>query len=80
MEIKVFVEGPIDANNYLLIDEKSREAVLIDCSAYDADFIENIKKNRFLLSTIKEAARIIKLSFLLPFFSSVTDHSPTSSL
>ena len=44
MEIKVFVEGPIDANNYLLIDEKSREAVLIDCSAHDADFIENIKK------------------------------------
>ncbi len=43
MEIKVFVEGPIDANNYLLIDEKSREAVLIDCSAPDADFIANIK-------------------------------------
>ena len=43
MEMKVFVEGPIDANNYLLIDEKSREAVLIDCSAPDVDFIENIK-------------------------------------
>ena len=24
MEIKTFVEGPIDANNYLIIDEKTK--------------------------------------------------------
>lgn len=30
--IKQFVLGPIEDNNYLLIDEKSKEAVLIDCT------------------------------------------------
>lgn len=43
MEIKVFVEGPIDANNYLIIDEKTREAVLIDCSSDNQDFITSIQ-------------------------------------
>ena len=33
MIIKVFVKGPIDANNYLVIDEKTNDAVLIDCSS-----------------------------------------------
>lgn len=44
MQIKTFVKGPIDANNYLVIDEKSNEAVLIDCSAPDTDFIDQIKE------------------------------------
>jgi len=43
MEIKVFVEGPIDANNYLIIDEKTRDAVLIDCSSDNQDYIDRIK-------------------------------------
>lgn len=43
MEIKVFVEGPIDANNYLIIDEKTRDAVLIDCSSDRREFIEAVK-------------------------------------
>lgn len=30
--IKQFVLGPIEDNNYLLVDEKSKEAVLIDCT------------------------------------------------
>ena len=30
MNIKTFISGPIDANNYLLTD--NNEAVLIDCS------------------------------------------------
>ena len=33
MIIKTFVEPPIDNNNYVLIDENSRDAALIDCSA-----------------------------------------------
>ena len=33
MIIKTFVEPPIDNNNYLLIDEESRDAALIDCSS-----------------------------------------------
>lgn len=43
MIIKVFVEGPIDANNYLLIDENSKEAVLIDCSDSRPEVLEEIK-------------------------------------
>jgi glyoxylase-like metal-dependent hydrolase (beta-lactamase superfamily II) len=35
MILKTFVEPPIENNNYLLIDEESREAALIDCSAPD---------------------------------------------
>ena len=37
MIIKTFVEPPIDNNNYLLIDETSKEAVLVDCSAIEPD-------------------------------------------
>lgn len=35
MIVKTFVEPPIDNNNYLLVDEDTREAALIDCSAID---------------------------------------------
>ena len=45
MEIKVLVEGPVDANNYLIIDEKSKEAVLIDCSSGRQEFINSIKNS-----------------------------------
>ena len=34
MILKTFVKGMLDDNNYLLIDENSKEAVLIDCSDY----------------------------------------------
>ncbi len=40
MIIKTFVEPPIENNNYLVIDEASKEAILIDCSS---DILENIK-------------------------------------
>ncbi len=43
MELKTFVKGPIDANNYLLIDENSRDAILIDCSEPDDSYINEIK-------------------------------------
>lgn len=32
MIIKTFIEPPIDNNNYLIIDEQTKEAALIDCS------------------------------------------------
>ena len=41
LTVKTFVEGPIDANNYLLIDEKTNDAILIDCSD---DYADEIKK------------------------------------
>ena len=34
MILKTFVTGMLDNNNYLLIDEDSKEAVLVDCSEY----------------------------------------------
>lgn len=44
MIIKTFVEGPISANNYLVIDEKTKDAVLIDCSSERKGFIDEIKR------------------------------------
>ena len=35
MIVKTFIEPPIDNNNYLIIDEASKEAALVDCSAID---------------------------------------------
>ncbi len=35
MILQTYTEPPIDNNNYLLIDEESKEAILIDCSAVD---------------------------------------------
>ena len=52
MEIKVFVEGPVDANKYLIIDEKSKEAVLIDCSSGRQEFINSIKNSGVKLKYI----------------------------
>lgn len=43
IEIKVFVEGPIDANNYLVIDSESKEAVLVDCSSARPEFVQAVK-------------------------------------
>ncbi len=43
MIIKQYVAGPIGANNYLVADEKSREAVLIDCSERVPQILEDVK-------------------------------------
>lgn len=42
MIIKTFIEPPIDNNNYLLIDEESKEAALVDCSAVDDRIAEEL--------------------------------------
>ena len=42
MIIKTFIEPPIDNNNYLLIDEQTRNAALIDCSATDSSILEEL--------------------------------------
>ena len=44
MILKTFVVGMIENNNYLLIDENSKEAVLIDCSEYISEIEDNLKK------------------------------------
>ena len=53
MIVKIFREPPIDNNNYLVIDDKSKEALLVDCSAVD----DNIRKS------IEEAGA--KLKYIL---------------
>ena len=44
VEMITYVKGPIDANNYLLIDKKTNDALLIDCSSPDDEYIKEIKK------------------------------------
>lgn len=43
MILKTFVQGPIEDNNYLLIDEKTKDAILIDCTE-ESENIENAIK------------------------------------
>lgn len=43
MILKQFTIGPLENNNYLLIDEKTKEAVLIDCTE-DYEDIDNTLK------------------------------------
>ena len=45
MQIKTYIAGPFDANNYLVIDEKSKEAMLVDCSAYVQEIVDYVKTN-----------------------------------
>lgn len=52
MILKTFIEGPIDANNYLLIDEDSKEALMIDCSAARKEVITAIKNKQVNLKYI----------------------------
>ena len=52
MPLKTFVEPPIDNNNYLIIDENTKEAALIDCSHYDEKIFETIKENNATLKYI----------------------------
>ena len=44
MIIKTFIEPPIENNNYLIIDEESKEAALVDCSAYDENILIELKR------------------------------------
>lgn len=52
MILKIFREPPIDNNNYLLIDEESKEAVLIDCSAVEPKVREVLEEYGAVLKYI----------------------------
>ena len=45
MIIKTFIEPPIENNNYLLIDEESKEAALVDCSLMDENILIELKRH-----------------------------------
>ena len=55
MIIKQYIAGPIEANNYLVADENSKEAVLIDCSERLQQIIDDVKhlglKVKYILLT-----------------------------
>jgi glyoxylase-like metal-dependent hydrolase (beta-lactamase superfamily II) len=55
MIIKTYIEPPIDNNNYLIIDEQSKEAALIDCSSIDDNIKEDLQslnaKLKYILLT-----------------------------
>lgn len=44
MILKQYIAGPINANNYLVADEKSKEAVLIDCSEHVQKILDDVKE------------------------------------
>lgn len=44
MIVKTFIEPPIDNNNYLIIDEDTKEAALIDCSSEDDEIQAELEK------------------------------------
>ena len=52
MIVKRFIKGPIQCNNYVIIDDVSKEAVLIDCSEPDDDIIDYVKKQGAVLKYI----------------------------
>ena len=52
MIIKSFILPPLDNNNYLIIDEETREAALIDCSDESEDIELELKKNNATLKYI----------------------------
>lgn len=43
MILKQYTVGPIEANNYLLIDEETKDALLIDCSGKEQEILDDIK-------------------------------------
>lgn len=52
MIIKSFILPPIENNNYLIIDEESKEAALIDCSFMSDDILIELKKNNATLKYV----------------------------
>ena len=52
MIIKSFILPPIENNNYLIIDEESKEAALIDCSFMDVSILLELKKQNATLKYV----------------------------
>jgi len=52
MKLTTFVEPPLDNNNYLLVDEDSKEAVLFDCSCFDEKIVNFLKAQNAQLKYI----------------------------
>ena len=49
MIIKSFILPPIENNNYLIIDEETKDAALVDCSFMDENILIELKKQNATL-------------------------------
>jgi len=52
LTIHTFTEPPLDNNNYVVIDDQSHEAILIDCSAPDEKIVDYIARQGATLKYI----------------------------
>lgn len=52
MIIKSFILPPIENNNYLIIDEESKQAALVDCSFMDDSVLLELKKQNAVLKYV----------------------------
>lgn len=52
MKFLSFVVPPLENNNYLLIDENSKEAALVDCSSFSSEILEALEENDATLKYI----------------------------
>ena len=52
MRLVPFVLPPLENNNYLLIDDASKEAVLIDCSHYSRNVLDLLTEQELTLKYI----------------------------
>lgn len=50
--VQRFVKAPLKNNNYVIADEASKEAILVDCSVPDDEIINWVQKNGFQLKYI----------------------------
>ena len=52
MLVKTYVAGPVDANNYLVVDEQVKEAILIDCSDFVPEIVDYVEANNIKVKYI----------------------------
>ena len=60
MLVKTYVAGPVDANNYLVVDEQVKEAILIDCSDFVPEIVDYVEAKKQILSGEKGMIDYIK--------------------
>ena len=80
MIVETFVLGMLENNNYLLIDEVSKEAVLVDCSAYTDDFQKTLDKHnanlKYILITHGHFDHILGLNKIHEKYPNVPIYAP----
>ncbi|MGN0018681.1 MAG: MBL fold metallo-hydrolase [Candidatus Gastranaerophilaceae bacterium] len=80
MIVETFVLGMLENNNYLLIDEVSKEAVLVDCSGYTDDFQKTLDKHnanlKYILITHGHFDHILGLNKIHEKYPNVPIYAP----